>query len=73
MKDDYKDPNDRYNEYTYGEKVARLYEFKDHPEFKRFYNGMVRWYPLLDEDDDIEQVNALFEVLMWRLSKAEDS
>ena len=64
---------EKYSELTYGEKVARLHEFKDHPEFKRFYNGMVRWYPLLDEDDDIEQVNALFEVLIWRLSKAEDS
>ena len=64
---------EKYSELTYGEKVARLHEFKDHPEFKRFYNGMVRWYPLLDENDDIEQVNALFEVLMWRLSKAEDS
>ena len=64
---------EKYSEYPYGQKVARLHEFKDHPEFKRFYNGMVRWYPLLDENDDIEQVNALFEVLMWRLSKAEDS
>ena len=45
---------ENYSEFTYGEKVARSHEFKDHPEFKRFYNGMVRWYPLLDEDDDME-------------------
>ena len=50
-----------------------MHEFKDHPEFKGFYNGMVRWYPLLDEDDDMEQVNALFEVLMWRLGKNDDN
>ena len=61
---------DETKDYTYEQKVALIERFKDHREFKRFYDGYHLWYILSPHDEIDYDVYSLFEILTWRLNTA---
>ena len=61
----------KYDNYTFEEKLALLRDYRTHPEFRRFHEAYVIYHPLVDRETP-ESIDALFEVLMWRLSLTDE-
>ena len=59
--------NKEDDKYTFQQKLNLIRDYKNHPEFERFHKAYVIYYPLVDREEP-ESIDALFEVLLWRLS-----
>lgn len=63
--------NQEIDRYTFEEKLSLIRTYREHPQFKRFHKAYVIYYPLVDRENP-ENIEALFEVLLWRLSLADE-
>mgnify|MGYP000845697125 FL=1 len=64
-----KNKDNNYDEYTYNQKLSLINHYKEHPEFERFHQANIIYYPLCDREEP-DRIDAIFEVLMWRLGIA---
>ena len=63
--------NEEIDRYTFEEKLSLIRTYREHLQFKRFHKAYVIYYPLVDRENP-ENIEALFEVLLWRLSLADE-
>ena len=60
------------DKYTFEEKLSFIGAYKEHLQFNRFHKAYVIYYPLVDREEP-DSIDALFEVLLWRLSLTDDA